>query len=245
MSHSRLIRKGIWQRLKDVARADVRFHLDFSEVIPDFDGSDVATGRVLALDAFKGCQLAFVTPDNSLTLLRQKMIEAGIPLVMSTYNIRRGFLYLEPAVVPKGAELYASWLEGMEHFAKPVSLEEIARKGRFDFAATGASAVSSRGIRFGKGHVYFDLEWGMFTDLGLMEEKTPVVSIVHDVQVTDENVIASDLDIAIDMIATPEKLIRVERTERRPRGIRWDLLSKDQILGIPPLAELARIRGVL
>ncbi|SFO91088.1 5-formyltetrahydrofolate cyclo-ligase [Cohaesibacter marisflavi] len=244
MSQSRLIRKGIWQRLKDVARADARFHLDFSEVIPDFDGSEQATERVLQNDAFKACRFAFVTPDNSLTLLRQRMIEAGIPLVMSTFNIRRGFLYLAPGVVPKGAELYASWLEGMEHFATPISLEGIAQKGSFDFAATGASAVSSKGIRFGKGHAYFDLEWGMFTDLGLMEETTPVASIVHDVQVTDETVIASDLDIAIDMIATPEKLIRVERNERRPRGIRWDLLSKEQIMDIPPLAELARIRGV-
>ena len=145
--------------------------------------------------------------------------------------------------MPEGSELYASWLEGMEHFAQPISLEEIASKGRFDFAATGASAVSSKGIRFGKGHAYFDLEWGMFTDLGLMEETTPVASIVHDVQVTDETVIASDLDIVIDMIATPDKLIRVERSEKRPRGIRWELLSEEQILDIPPLAELARIRG--
>ena len=104
MSQSRLIRKGIWQRLKDVARADVRFHLDFSEVIPDFEGSELATERVLNDDAFRACSFAFVTPDNSLTLLRQKMIEAGIPLVMSTFNIHRGFVYLAPGVVPKGAE---------------------------------------------------------------------------------------------------------------------------------------------
>lgn len=244
MSSSRLIRQRIWDRLKDVARADTRLHLDFSEVIPDFEGSGEATDRIVAQDAFRNSRLAFVTPDNSMTELRQRMIEAGIPFVMSTYNIRRGFLYLEPGVVPEGAALYASWLDGMEHFARPVSLEDIAALGRFDFAATGASAVTTDGIRFGKGHIYFDLEWGMFTDLGLMEETTPVAAIVHDVQVVDEKIMVSETDIAIDMIATPTRLVHVKRQTRRPRGIRWDLISKDRISEIPPLQELARMRGI-
>lgn len=46
----------------------------------------------------------------------------------------------------------------MEHFARPITLEEIARRGRFDFMVTGASAVSVDGVRFGKGHGLFDLE---------------------------------------------------------------------------------------
>ena len=34
--------------------------------------------------------------------------------------------------------------------------------GKIDLMLTGASAVSKNGVRFGKGHGFFDLEWGMF-----------------------------------------------------------------------------------
>lgn len=244
MSANRVIRQRIWEKLAAVARPDTRFHLNFAEVIPDFSGSDAATDRVVALPAFAGSRFAFVTPDNSLVELRRRMIEAGRSFVMSTYNILRGFLLIDPVRVPKGSALHAAWLDGAEHYGSPVTLEEIARIGTFDFLATGASAVSTDGIRFGKGHGYFDLEWGMFTDLGIVKQETPVVAVVHDVQVVEEKLHASETDISVDVIATPTRLIDVTHRSRRPRGIRWDLLTADQIAATPPLRELARLRGV-
>jgi 5-formyltetrahydrofolate cyclo-ligase len=110
--------------------------------------------------------------------------------------------------------------------------------------ATGASAVSVDGVRFGKGHGYFDLEWGMFTDLGLADDQTPVVACVHDVQVVEDKLHPSETDILVDLIATPTRLVTVERRGRRPRGIKWELLSSEQIQSTPPLRELARMRGI-
>ncbi|MDH6265783.1 5-formyltetrahydrofolate cyclo-ligase [Rhizobium sp. SG_E_25_P2] len=244
MSHSRIIRQRIWDRLKDVARPDTRFHLNFAEVIPDYEGSEIATDRITALAAYKQSQFAFITPDNCLVDLRRRMIEEGKPFVMSTYGIYRGFLYMAPGMVPKGAELYAAWLDGMEHFAKPITLEEITKLGRFDFMATGASAVSMDGVRFGKGHGFFDMEWGMFTDLGLADDATPVVATVHDVQVVEDKLHPSETDILVDMIATPSRMIEVERRGRRPRGIKWNLVEAEQLAVTPPLRELARMMGV-
>jgi 5-formyltetrahydrofolate cyclo-ligase len=244
MSTSRLTRQRIWERLKSVARPDTRFHMQFADFIPDFEGVEAATDRITALPAFKDCRLAFVTPDNSMTELRRRLITARVPTVTATYNMQRGFLYLAPDAVPEGAERYAAWLDGIEHFARPVTLEEIVALGRFDFMATGASAVSVDGVRFGKGHGFFDLEWGMFTDLGLAHETTPVAAIVHDVQLVDDHLQMSATDIPVDFIATPSRLINVERTGRRPRGIKWELLAPQEIHEIPPLRELAHIRGV-
>lgn len=218
--------------------------MNFAEFIPDFEGSEAATDRVLALPAFRDCRLAFITPDNSMTALRRRLLEAGKPFVMSTYNILRGFLYFAPGCVPEGAETHAAWLDGMEHFGAPVTLEEITRLGRFDFMATGASAVSADGIRFGKGHGYFDLEWGMFTDLGLAHDQTPVAVVIHDLQLADEKLPASETDIVVDIIATPTRLFNIERHARRPRGIKWHLLTPELMATTPPLRELARMRGV-
>ena len=244
MSNSKIIRQRIWEKLKDVAIPDTRFHMNFAEVIPDFEGSEQAVDRVVALPVYQQSKFAFITPDNCLADLRRRMIEAQMPFVMSTYGIFRGFLYLAPGSVPKGAERYAAWLDGMEYFAKPISLEEITRMGRFDFMVTGASAVSVDGVRFGKGHGFFDLEWGMFTDLGLADDNTPVVAVVHDVQVVEDKLHPSETDILVDTIATPTRLVEVERRGRRPRGIKWNLLSAEQIAATPPIRELARMRGI-
>lgn len=244
MSTSRVVRQRIWEKLAQVARPDARFHLNFSEVIPDFEGAEAAADRLEALPAYQASQLAFVTPDNSLVELRRRMIAAGKPFVVSTYNMLRGFRLMAPGAVPAGHELYAAWLDGLEHFGIPITLEEIAQMGRFDFMATGASAVSIGGIRFGKGHGYFDLEWGLFSDIGLVDDTTPVVAIVHDVQVVEDKLPMSETDIIVDQIATPTRLIAVDRHIRRPRGIKWPLITADQIATMPPLRELARMRGV-
>ncbi|MBP2551873.1 5-formyltetrahydrofolate cyclo-ligase [Neorhizobium galegae] len=244
MAQPRVIRQRIWESLKAVARPDTRFHLSFSEFIPDFEGVEQATDRIAGLDAWKDMKLAFVTPDNSMTELRRRLIAEGKAFVMSTYNMQRGFLYMAPGIVPAEAAPFAAWLDGMEHFARPIDLAELSRIGRFDFLATGASAVTRDGIRFGKGHTYFDLEWGMFTDLGLVDERTPVAAIVHDVQVVDEQMSPSETDIQVDYIATPNRLATVARQNRRPRGIQWDRLTRDEIADTPPLKELARMRGV-
>lgn len=244
MSASRVVRQRIWEKLALVARPDTRFHLNFAGVIPDFEGAEAATARIEALPSYQRSKLAFVTPDNSLVELRQRMIKAGKPFVVSTYNMLRGFRLMEPGNVPEGHARYAAWLDGIEHFGRPVSLEEISHIGRFDFMVTGASAVSIDGIRFGKGHGFFDLEWGMFTDIGLADDATPVIAAVHDVQVVEDKLPLREADVVVDLIATPARMIEVARSGRRPRGIKWRLITPELIAATPPLKELARMRGV-
>lgn len=244
MSGATTVRQRIWSRLKDVALPDSRFHLDFAQVIPDFAGSASATDRLWALPCCRDAGYAFVTPDNCLVELRRRMLAAGKAIVVSTYGIYRGFVLLEPGTVPPGQELFAAWLDGIEHFGRPIGLEEIARRGAFDVMVTGASAVSLDGVRFGKGHGFFDLEWGMFTDLGIVGEATPVAALVHEVQVVEDKLFPSPTDIVVDWIATPERLHRVARAHPRPRGVRWELLAPEQVDATPPLRELQRLHGL-
>jgi 5-formyltetrahydrofolate cyclo-ligase len=232
------VRSRIWKDLAKVALPDSRFHLNFAEVIPDFVGSHAATNAIVNLPAYQKCRYAFVTPDNCLVELRRRMLEAGITLIVSTYGIYRGFVLLERANVPQGFELYAAWLDGLEHFGRSTTLAELRQHGRFDLMVTGASAVSLNGVRFGKGHGFFDLEWGMFTELGLADECTPVVAVVHDVQVVPEKLLPSPTDILVDWIATPTRIIEVQERGPRPRGIKWELLTPAQIQATPPLQEL-------
>src|SRR5436190_23414728 len=111
MSKTKIVREKIWARLKDVAVADSRFHLNFAEVIPDFAGSEKATDRLVAEPFYGAGKYAFITPDNCLVDLRRRMLLAGKTMVISTYGIYRGFRLLEPAMVPPGQELFAAWLD--------------------------------------------------------------------------------------------------------------------------------------
>ncbi|HUW80206.1 MAG TPA: 5-formyltetrahydrofolate cyclo-ligase [Acidocella sp.] len=244
MTPASIIRQKIWSRLTAVALPDSRFHLAFSEVIPDFQNSAEATDRIMALPFVAAGKYAFVTPDNCLVELRRRLLQAGVTLVVSSYGIFRGFFLLEPEKIPPGQELFAAWLDGLEHFGRQVTLAEISARGKFDFLVTGASAVSLEGVRFGKGHGFFDLEWGMFTDIGIVDEASPVVAIVHDVQVVEDKLIPSPTDIIVDYIATPSALHKVKRTHTRPRGVNWQLLDEKTIATTPPLKELQAIRGL-
>lgn len=241
MSRADIVREKVWAKLRAVARPDSRFDFNFAEVIPDFEGSDAAIERFVATPAYASARYAFVTPDNGLAALRSRMLADGKSLVVSTYGIYRGFYLLEPGAVPKGHELYAGWLDGLEHFGRPISLSQIAARGRFDFMATGASAVSTDGLRFGKGHGFFDLEWGMFTDIAVADESSLVAAFVHDVQVLDEPLTPGPTDISADLILTPTRMIATKRA-RRPSGVKWNLLSEEQIAATPPLGEL-RLMG--
>jgi 5-formyltetrahydrofolate cyclo-ligase len=243
MSRAKLIRQQIWEKLKPVAKPDSRFHLNFAEVIPDFQGSEQATDRLVARPAYAEAEYVFVTPDNGLADLRRRLLDDGKTLVVSTYGIYRGFVLLEPEKIAVGHRLFASWLDGMEYFGRPITLAEIESRGRFDWMVTGASAVSLNGVRFGKGHGFFDLEWGMFTDVGVADENTPVTAVVHDVQVVEEDLMPSETDILVDSIATPTRFVTVTRG-RRPCGIKWDLLDPVQLAATPPLMELRRMRGM-
>lgn len=242
MSRSELIRQQIWSQLRAVAKPDSRFDLNFAEYIPDFAGSENATGHITELDAYNRSKLAFITPDNCLVDLRRAMIAADMPFVMSTYGIYRGFVLMEPGRVPEGQELFAAWLDGMEHYTRPVSLRDIMALGPFDLMVTGASAVSVDGVRFGKGHGFFDMEWGMFTDIGAVDADVPIVALVHDVQVVEDKLEPSETDILVDYIATPTRMIAVCGRGKRPHGIKWRLVDEATLHCTPPLRELQSMK---
>jgi 5-formyltetrahydrofolate cyclo-ligase len=186
MSTSKTIREKIWTKLKDVAKPDSRFHMNFAEVIPGFEGDDAAVARVRALTRLSrrapSVRDARQLP-RSAAPVRDRGRQAHDRLDLRHLSRLRA---LEPGMVPEGQALFASWLDGMEHFGVPSRSRKSREMGRFDYLVTGASAVSINGMRFGKGHGFFDLEWGMFTDLGLADERTPVRAVAHDVQLVEE-----------------------------------------------------------
>jgi 5-formyltetrahydrofolate cyclo-ligase len=235
------VRQEVWDALRRVAKPDSRYHFDFAEFIPDFEGSEAALAHLVALPLYEGAALIFITPDNCLEELRAQALRDGKTILVPTYGIRRGFVKLEPADVPEGREEYASWLDGMERFGQHVSLAQIQELGRLDFLVTGGSVINYEGIRFGKGHGFFDLEWAMMFQIGVADESTPVIAFVHDCQVADVPLQPSPFDTVCDLIVTPSRLIEVRKPSKPTCGVLWDKLAPGMFEDIPPLQELRHL----
>ena len=246
MDHKSDVRERVFAELRKVALPDSRFHYDFGEFIADFQGSDAANERLMAHRFYRGAGCLFITPDNCLEHLRHRALLDGKLVLMTTYSIKRGFWLLDPAKIPKDRFLYAATLDGMERHGTPMSLADIRRDlPSLDFMVTGTGAINEAGVRFGKGHGFFDAEWGMLYRIGKISAQTPSAAVVHDCQVLTETLYPEVFDTVADAIFTPTRTIEVDRPHKPRCGIVWKLLDPQMLATIPPLQELQALEGSL
>ena len=65
--------------------------------------------------------------------------------------------------------------------------------------------INRTGARLGQGTGFDDLEWGILSELGIVDDKTVVATTVHDNQVLDmlPPYIFQNHDVPVDIICTP------------------------------------------
>lgn len=230
----------IWEQLRKVAKPDSRFSWNFAEFITDYEGSDKNAQLLCSQEFYKKSKIIFITPDNNLVYFREQAIKDGKIILMTNYGITRGFFLIKPEWVPKGKEDMAATLDGVQYYWKHMTLKRIKKElEHVDMMVTGASAITPSGIRFGKGHGYFDLEWAMLNTIGVANNDTTIVTVGHDCQVVDVDVTVQPYDTAFDWIITPTRVIETRHEFPRPsQGVIWSLLSPGMLEQIPPLQEL-------
>ena len=231
------IREEVMAQLRPYAFPDTRFVYDISQFLPAYAGYESLTDTLPALPFWAGSGPVYSTPDNCLEFVRSRLIADRRPL-LQTIAVRLGFRYFAPGSVDPGFERLAGTLDGAALLSAPIDLTKIRDLGPLDFVITGCRAVTRQGVRFGKGYGYFDLEWGIMSELGIVNDATPVVVACHDVQVLDMDLAPSPVDTLVDWIVTPTESIEVKRTRPKPLGIRWDRLQPHQWDSTPVLTEL-------
>jgi 5-formyltetrahydrofolate cyclo-ligase len=109
-----------------------------------------------------------------------------------------------------------------------------------DIVITGCVAVGRDGARLGKGGGYSDLEFALLSQAAVIGPETLVVTTAHPVQVREPgDVPTAPHDLWVDVIVTPDEVIRCDRDGGRPGGrMRWDQLSDAQLAAIPVLRDL-------
>lgn len=206
--------------------------------IPNFVGAEAAAERLRGTTAWTGATTVKANPDAPQWPVRQRALEDGKTVFMAVPRLAEAdpFFLLDPAHL-RDSPRAASSIKGASNSARRVAVEALAP---VDLVVAGSVAVSPNGARLGKGGGFSDLEFAIARQAGLIGDNTIVVSTVHELQVVDNGRIpVTAHDVPLDLIVTPERVIRCRR-KKRPVEIRWDELTDDKISAIPILQQLRR-----
>ncbi|MFC5186765.1 5-formyltetrahydrofolate cyclo-ligase [Actinomadura harenae] len=204
--------------------------------IPNFNGAEQAARRLATLPEWRRAQVIKTVPDRAQEPVRALALEAGRLVYMAVPRLAAQLPFYEIAPESLGrpaAEAAAK--HNIVSTAPQVGVEDMQP---VDLVVCGSVAVSRNGARLGKGAGYSDIELGLLQEAGLLSPSTSIVTTVHRLQVIEEPLPEMTHDFRVDLIVTPDEVIRCP-AHPRPSGIVWDELTEDKIASIPVLAARA------
>jgi len=81
----------------------------------------------------------------------------------------------------------------------------------------------------------------MLFTLGLVDNNTTTVAMVHDCQVLSQELHPVEFDTVCDIVVTPTRVIEVDGAQKPQCGILWNMLETNMLEDIPPLRELKEL----
>ena len=227
------IREHVWQTLE---QHHVGRFPGTRGRIPNFVGAERAADRLCELDVWKRAKVLKCNPDSPQRPVRLRALKDNKIVYMAVPRLRELECFIELDASRLGKNItQASSIEGAFRFGRSVRPERMTQ---IDLIVCGTVAANPQGARIGKGGGYSDLEYGLAREAGLVRQRTPIVTTVHDLQVIDEELPVLPHDIPLDYIVTPTAVIETHTGLLRPKGIYWEYLTKDQLDAIPYLNQL-------
>lgn len=234
----RALRTEVWDAIEDAGAA--RFP-GAAGRIPNFTGAEAAAALLAGTDVWGAAAAVKANPDSPQRPVRQQALADGKAVYMAVPRLAGPdpFLLLDPDVLEASPRAVSS-IKGASAHGRPVGVDELAP---VDLVVVGCVGVDRRGARLGKGGGFADLEYALAAAAGLVGADTLVATTVHPVQVLETGRIPMTAhDVPLDLIVTPDDVIRCKRDHDRPSGIAWDELTDDKIAAIPLLRRLAAER---
>ena len=230
------IREGVWRKLDALGVST--FPRPVRGRIPNVKDADAAAERLAQTPEWQAATVVKVNPDAPQRGVRFRALKQGKRLLMPTPRLREGFLLLDPARIPTNRYFAASSISGAFALARHVGLDALPQ---IDLLVFGSVAVTPQGDRVGKGEGYAELEFAVLRTLERVPADVVIATTVHDEQLV-ETIPRQAFDVALDLICTPTRTIRVSRRGGRPDGVLWDQLPEERRREMPILDELYRRR---
>lgn len=228
------IRDLAWSALRDAGAA--RFP-GVEGRIPNFVGAEDAARRLADTEEWRSAHVLKCNPDSPQLPVRKQALEEGKTVYMAVPKLADPdpFWRLDPnELIVKPHE--AASIKGASRHGRPVALEDMEK---IDLIVCGCVAAEPSGARLGKGGGYSDLEFAIATEAGLVDRATLIATTLHPAQILEEGTIpVTDHDFPLDLIVSPDELIRTETRLSRPSGIIEEQLDQSKREGIPALRRL-------
>ena len=206
--------------------------------IPNFVGAEAAAQLLQDLEEWETAAVVKANPDAPQWPVRERVLAAGKVLYMAVPRLagERPFFLLDGEELEESPRR-ASSIKGAARVADTVSIHAVEP---IDIVVTGCVAVGRDGARLGKGGGYSDLEFALLSQAAVIGPETLVVTTAHPLQVRDAgDVPTAPHDLWVDVIVTPDEIIRCARDGDRPGGrMRWEQLSEKQLAAMPVLRDL-------
>lgn len=208
--------------------------------IPNFTGAEKCARLLDEIPEWKRAKTIKANPDSPQRMIRWKALKQGKIVYMAVPRLAgdKPFLELDPARLGKNA-YRASSIRGAFEFGRAVDVEEMKK---IDMVVCGSVAVSRTGLRVGKGGGYSELEYALAREAGKIHQRTTILTSVHPIQVMALPLRFEVHDFPVDIVLTPEEILRCKVNKSRPKGIYWDRLPQEKIEAIPVLQRLKKRR---
>jgi 5-formyltetrahydrofolate cyclo-ligase len=193
--------------------------------IPNFVGAEAAAEHLAATPEWQAARVVKANPDAPQLSVRRRALRDGKTLFMAVPRLREAQPFVLVDVDPTISRAMSQ--------GRPVALGQMER---VELVVCGTVAVNHDGVRIGKGGGYSDLELGLLLEEGLVDERTVLATTLHPLQILDEPLPETEHDFRVDLIVTPDEVIRAPR-RHRPPGILWEHLDEEKIAAIPALVQ--------
>jgi 5-formyltetrahydrofolate cyclo-ligase len=227
------VRDRIWSRFEESGEA---LFPGARGRIPNFRGAAAAAERLAATAEWRRARVVKCNPDSPQRPVRFRALTDGKIVFMAVPRLakKKCFWKLDPARLERSELAAAATIKGAERLAKAIAPRELAH---VDLIVAGSVAVNRKGARVGKGGGYSDLEFAIGREVGAIDEETVTATTIHPIQLVDEDLPVTTHDFFLDLIVTPQEVIRpIHR--RQPGGILPAHLTDAQRQEIPALADL-------
>lgn len=225
-----------YERIKNELRKQVWAKLESYEVVigprpcygkvPGFLGGVSAAGKLAKTSIFRQAKAVYFTSDSASRPLREEALRRGKTVVMSQPMLR-GYVIVDGSRISEREARLLSTLRGALSAGERLTLLEGVK---VDMIILGSVAVDRNGGRLGRGDGLYDLEYALLREMHAADEKTPVVTLVHDIQVLEAEIPMLPHDVPVDLITTPSALITIQVPRySKPGGVIWDLLPIQKI----------------
>lgn len=220
MDSKQEVRERIWELLERERAA--RFPGARGR-IPNFRGAEQAAARLAELPEWQAARVIKANPDSPQLPVRRRARKDGKTLYMAVPRLTTEKPFVEVRGDPT---IKRALSEGA-----PRGLDELEP---VELVVCGTVAVNRKGVRIGKGGGFSDLEFALLAERGLVGDDTTIVTTVHELQLLDEDLAETEHDFRVDVIVTPDAVLRTRR-RGRPPGILWDHLDAEKSAAIPVL----------